>query len=195
MNIALTVVVMLVSFGLAANSILREKTGRTWDLLILTRVRSGRLIVGKWLASLWALNGDHAVIALLRIGLLCFVLTLLPAVPGSDFMPTRRDVLILIGLVTAFTALDAMMNTVCAMASVLLDMTMSVALILFGLVRVLCLTYGLGWMVLTVTHLVTPSDVPYLVIGVGGLVAYGGLLLAMLAVSRWIAIRRALISG
>ncbi|HEX2619934.1 MAG TPA: hypothetical protein VHL11_07300, partial [Phototrophicaceae bacterium] len=35
MNIALSLVVMMVSFALATNSITREKRGKTWDNLIL----------------------------------------------------------------------------------------------------------------------------------------------------------------
>ena len=69
MNMAMYPVVTLITIGLAANSIQREKSGHTWDNLLLTNISSGQIITGKWWASLRALNGDVVMVMILRMGL------------------------------------------------------------------------------------------------------------------------------
>src|SRR5262249_24095058 len=59
MNVAMTVVVMLVTLSLAANSISREKNGKTWESLLLTNVDARRIVWGKWGATVQALWGDQ----------------------------------------------------------------------------------------------------------------------------------------
>ena len=44
MNIALYIVVILISLALSANSISREHTGKTWDILVLTNIDANTLI-------------------------------------------------------------------------------------------------------------------------------------------------------
>lgn len=194
MNIAQFIVVTLVSFGLAANSIQREKKGGTWDVLVLTNVRARQLVTGKWLASMWALNGDHAAIALLRIGFLCFVMTALMPTLAPDFALSRWDLLALIGLITAFTALDAMMNTASGMAATLSQTPASVTVMLFGFGRLLCVAYGLWWFINTVIQLVEPDGIHYMVYGLGGLVVYSFAVFGVLWLGQWIAVRESQVS-
>lgn len=75
MNVALYVVVTLITLGLAANSIQRERSGNTWDSLRLTNIGASRIVLGKWAASLRALWGDHLMLAILRLGLAAFLAT------------------------------------------------------------------------------------------------------------------------
>ncbi len=70
MNVALYLVVILITLGLSARSITREKTGGTWDALVLTNIDARTIVLGKWWASLRALWGDHLMVALLRLGFL-----------------------------------------------------------------------------------------------------------------------------
>src|SRR6185312_1237435 len=67
MMIAMSVVVTFVNMALASNSIGREKEGKTWDTLRLTDVGAERIVLGKWWASLRALNGDYVMVAILRM--------------------------------------------------------------------------------------------------------------------------------
>jgi hypothetical protein len=74
MAIAMYLVVTLVNLGLSANSISREKTGGTWDVLRLTGIGAGRIVLGKWWASLRALNGDFVMVTVIRMGVVTFYL-------------------------------------------------------------------------------------------------------------------------
>lgn len=75
MSIAQYVVVTLVTMGLSANSIRREKAGRTWDSLRMTGIGERYIVLGKWWASLHALFGDHVMVTLLRMGLVTLFMT------------------------------------------------------------------------------------------------------------------------
>ena len=77
MNIALYGVVILITLGLSAQSITREKTGGTWDTLVLTNIDARTIVRGKWWASVRALWGDHLRILLLRLGFLGQILIFL----------------------------------------------------------------------------------------------------------------------
>src|SRR5215475_1801076 len=66
MNLAMYLVLTMITLALSSNSISREKRGKTWDNLLLTGVDARQIVWGKWWATLVALRGDHAVAALLR---------------------------------------------------------------------------------------------------------------------------------
>ena len=68
MTVAMYPVVTLITFALSANSVRREKTGHTWDYLRLTELDPQQIVIGKWWASLRALNGDHGMVMVLRLG-------------------------------------------------------------------------------------------------------------------------------
>lgn len=114
MNVALYVVVTLITLGLAANSIQRERSGHTWDSLRLTNVGAGRIVLGKWAASLRALWGDHLMLAILRLGLAAFIATYVaPFFAGFNGESTERfiafyPVLLLFALL--YTTADAMLS-------------------------------------------------------------------------------------
>jgi hypothetical protein len=80
MAIAMYLVVTLVNLGLSANSISREKSGGTWDVLRLTGIGAGRIVLGKWWASLRALNGDFVMVTVIRLGVVVFYLVSLAPV-------------------------------------------------------------------------------------------------------------------
>ena len=69
MTVAMYPVVTLITFALAANSVRREKSGFTWDYLRLTQLDPEQIVIGKWWASLRALNGDHGMVMILRLGM------------------------------------------------------------------------------------------------------------------------------
>lgn len=114
MNISLYVVVILITLGLSANSVSREKTGRTWETLVLTNIDAGRVVLGKWWASLQALWGDHVMIFLLRLGLVAWLVlalntatnwALAPAPFGLS--PNFGYIPPLVAIMAAYTFLDA----------------------------------------------------------------------------------------
>jgi hypothetical protein len=76
-NLSLYPVVLLVNVSLAANSIRREKVNHTWGLLQLTRIRPMQIVLGKWVASLRALNGDYVMVMIVRVGLVAMYTTIL----------------------------------------------------------------------------------------------------------------------
>lgn len=110
MNFALYLVVILITLGLSANSINREKVKRTWEVLLLTNVDARQLVWGKWWASMCALWGDHLMVAILRLGLVGLLVAQLgPDLPAGPFGisgPLTHTVLLSL-FVLAFTALDA----------------------------------------------------------------------------------------
>lgn len=85
-NISMYTVVTLVTIGLSSSSIRREKEKHTWSLLRLTNISSNQIVLGKWWASLRALNGDHAMVIILRVGLVANALmTFFPTLhQGTD---------------------------------------------------------------------------------------------------------------
>ncbi len=137
MNIALYLVVMLISFGLASNSILREKGGKTWENLLLTNIHAGQIVWGKFMASLYALWGDHAMVALLRLGLVAYLLIGLEWRLVDHSVDVRVHLVILTVLLLLFTFLDVVMNTAISLFATLLDVPASVALAIFAALRVL----------------------------------------------------------
>ncbi|HRF96278.1 MAG TPA: hypothetical protein PLZ51_13825, partial [Aggregatilineales bacterium] len=48
MNVALYLIVILITLGLSNNSITRERKGQTWDVLVLTNVDARQVVLGKW---------------------------------------------------------------------------------------------------------------------------------------------------
>src|SRR5690606_38761643 len=73
MNLALYLVVTLITMGLAASSIHREQEGHTWESLLLTTLDPRAIIYGKWWATLRALWGDHVMVCWLRFGFAAWV--------------------------------------------------------------------------------------------------------------------------
>jgi ABC-type transport system involved in multi-copper enzyme maturation permease subunit len=73
-SVSMLVVVTFITYGLAANSITRERRGNTWDNLRLTGASAFSIVLGKWIASLLAVWGDHLIAVALRVGLVSYLL-------------------------------------------------------------------------------------------------------------------------
>ncbi|MBC7814295.1 MAG: hypothetical protein H7175_24280 [Burkholderiales bacterium] len=115
MNVAMYMVVTLVTLALGAESIRREKTGRTWETLLLTNADARQIVLGKWWATVRAMWRDHAIIIVLRVGLLAWLLSgfhafmVYPDLP-SGVSPVAAFLLLFTLIVTAYTLLDAALS-------------------------------------------------------------------------------------
>lgn len=131
MNIALYVVVTMVTYGLALNSISREKQGKTWDTLLLTEVSARHLVLGKWWATLRALWGDHTMVVLLRLGFTVWLITELvrlamvsstPILWVDTVIGTPVYVLALLFLVVVYTVVDMGFTVALGVLSAVVDL-------------------------------------------------------------------------
>lgn len=155
LNIAQYIVLMMVGYGLTSNAITRERRASTWDLLLLTYRRARHIVRGKWLASLKALNGDYGMLTLVRIGLVCMVLTMQTVFYPSGALFNRWDVLALCGLVVVMSLLDVMFNTAAALFSVLLHHSGVQSGLTFLVLRLGALIFVVWWLVNAIHLLVT----------------------------------------
>jgi hypothetical protein len=122
--VSLNVVVTLVTLGLAHGSIRREKEKHTWILLRLTNIESSKIVLGKWWASLWALNGDNVMVILLRVGLLAMACAIYA--PSWDAVwgeaaPYRLYFLLLLPFVVLQACFDAALSAIMGVASAIPD--------------------------------------------------------------------------
>jgi hypothetical protein len=170
MNVALYLVVILITLGLSANSVAREKLNRTWDVLLLTNVDAREMVRGKWWASLKALNGDHAMIGILRLGLVGFLIGVfaskLPQTPHG--LPTGITYVLPLALVViAFTAIDAAFTAALGIAGALSDFPGAVTAALIFTVRAfgIALAVAFFWTVIEMMF----DGGPYLLVALGGL--------------------------
>ncbi len=189
MNIALYFVLMLIALGLAYNSISREKTGRTWDILRLTNVDARTVVWGKWWASLLALWGDHLMIVVLRVGLACVVVLYAPDGVGGLVV-----VLAIALIVAAFTFVDVAFTVSLAIASSLSGTASPVtglvvlAVRFAGIFAVIAVYF---WMIL----LILRGDVTaFCVVGLMLTLVFGLLTWVTLSLARVLAVRGALVS-
>lgn len=111
MNIALYIVVTLMTMGLAANSISREQTGKTWDTLLLTTLNVRQIIWGKWWATLRALWGDHALLGWLRLGLVAWIGTV-AAAPQIDPLHLLAGLCMAVGYTVAEAGFSAALGLI-----------------------------------------------------------------------------------
>lgn len=189
LNLAQYLVVLMISFGLATNSITREKRNKTWDTLLLTNVSARQLVMGKFWASLKALRGDHTIVALLRLGMLAYVMgewVFAPLPP--DTAPLTIHILVVTALMLAFTALDAAFNTALGLLAVLFEAPRAVGVALFGALRVFAMGYGIWWIVVTVDTLFQWGGWRYLLSGLFGLAIFALLTVMVLWLAQIVAI-------
>lgn len=112
MNLAMYLVLTMITLALASNSISREKRGKTWDNLLLTGVDARQIVWGKWWATLAAMWGDHAAAAVLRLGIVAWGVAVLggealyqPIIP---FLPTMLSYLVVGAvLLVGYAVVDA----------------------------------------------------------------------------------------
>lgn len=191
MNVAMYVVVTLITLGLASNSVTREKKGNTWETLLLTSVSARQIVWGKWWATLQALRGDHALIAGVRLGLLAIVLiglhasTDLPSLlPGLPVIPPH--IILFTLLMLAYTALEAALTAALGVLSALLPMDGAAGMIVIFSGRLL-LTAGL--VVFPAVVFIRGWGRYYLALGLVGLVVYGALVVGSLLLAQALAVR------
>lgn len=142
MNIALYAVVTMVTMALAANSIQREKQNHTWETLLLTGVDARRIVWGKWWATVRVMWKDHALVSLLRLGMVVWLVTLTRDEflyrPGFLGLPPHMFYLLLAGFtVTIYTILDTLLTAAIGQIIPLLDFNTGMAVLLGFLGRVL----------------------------------------------------------
>lgn len=123
MTVAMYPVVMLVTFGLSANSVRREKSGHTWDYLRLTELDAQQIVIGKWWASLRALNGDHGMVMVLRFGFsAAFVMFLSDMIITPFGLPAEWTLLPLLLIITAiYGFLDAGLTAALGIVGAMID--------------------------------------------------------------------------
>ncbi|MCB9458123.1 MAG: hypothetical protein H6670_00635 [Anaerolineaceae bacterium] len=62
--------IMMATLATGAQSVVRERTGRTLDLLLLTGINHRQFVLGKWLGVMRSVLRDHAWLWILRVGTL-----------------------------------------------------------------------------------------------------------------------------
>lgn len=189
MNIALYGVVILITLGLSARSITREKDGRTWDALVLTNVSARLLVWGKWWASLRALWGDHLMVVLLRFGLLgSIMLGYVGSLPETPLPWGLAYVLPMALLVIAYTAVDAGFTAAMGVCIPLMNLPGSVTGAIAFSVRVfmiVVLAIHAGVIIFAVFW----DGMTFLAIGLIGLLIYLALTVGMLRLAEFFAVR------
>lgn len=181
MNFAMYLVVTLVAFGLATNSISRERRGRTWENLILTSVTARQIVWGKWWASLRALNGDFVMIIVLRIGLSAWVILFsqesLLSVGGVPAEWFHFPALIVIS--TVYCVLDAALTTALGVAATLpTQFGGLLAGLTTALLRLFLALFACAWMILS--YMMMEYSFNYLWMALVGFIVYGLLIWAAL---------------
>lgn len=195
MNIAMTIVVTMISFGLATNSIIREKRGKTWDNLILTNVSARRLVIGKWLASMYALYGDHILVGILRLGLVAWIVAGFSSRLPPDTLSIPVHLLLFSVLVILHTLLDSALNTALGLSVMLVESASAFALSLFMLVRGVTVIFSLWLFVNVVQRLFDTPGALYFWHGLLGLGVYMLLTVGVLWTAQRNAVNYALVSG
>jgi len=197
MMIAMSLVVTMINMALAANSIRREKDGNTWDALRLTDIGPQRIVLGKWWASLRALNGDYVMTCLLRMGFVTFYLA--SAGPTLQAYRLAQDGLtngivlsrstegltplpLLLILTVIYSVLDAALTAALGVFSALPnDAAGSVAGSAAFLMRLATLVGAAAWMYASLEMAASAG----VVMGLVGMGVYGLLIAGVLVAARW----------
>lgn len=188
MNIALYLVVTLITVGLSANSITRERLNKTWDILLLTRVDARQLVLGKWWASLLSLWGDQVLVAILRLGVIGWVTAQFQNnLPGGvlGISPGAIHTIILTLIMLVFTGVDAAFSAALGVAIPLSNLPGAVTAALVIGVRTAMMIGGAFYAEQVRQALVNGQ--PYLLVALAGLIAFG--------LATWAALRLAQIGA
>lgn len=183
-------VVTLITLGLASNSIRREKIGQTWDVLRLTDINGNQLIFGKWWASLRALLGDHIMVTVLRIGLIAYYLVfLLPFLRAADGLPILNNTLTFTWMAliaVIYGVLDAALTASLGVIATIPDDEIGAVTGSFTIVGRIFLSIFAAVLLVIVFLQLRTSALAALLLSLGGIAVYVGLLLASLLVARWL---------
>jgi hypothetical protein len=168
---------MLVNTSLGARSITRERTGRTWETLLLTNIDARQIVWGKWWATIRAMWGDQLMVALLRFGFFAWIIETfsirfdLPLLP-FDFPAQPVHVLLFALIGTLYTLLDAAFTAALGVFLPLSNWHESITGTLLLAVRVLASLLGIAWFIWMFVDLFNTQQWRYTAIGVLGLLAY-----------------------
>lgn len=173
-NLSLYPVLTMVSLGLSANSILRERQGKTWETLMLTNVGARQIILGKWLASLRAIAGDHIMVTIARLGLVVVLMGLyiplflraiqFPALESASHFP------IMAVIAVAYCVLDAALTSAIGILSAVGRGAFAavIAPVALGL-RIVLMLAGLFHLIITLLALSVHGLDEALILALGGL--------------------------
>lgn len=192
MNVAQYLVVTLVTLGLAARSITREKQNRTWDTLLLTNIDARTLVWGKWWASLRAVWGDHAMIGLLRVGFIGWVIVAFQLVwpPPAFGLSSGVGYFVPVALIgLALTAVDAAFSAALGVIAPLSDLPSSSTLSIVVGLRVLMIAGMMGLLLVIFDWMQEYGGFAYLMPALGGVLFFGVATVALLWAGEQIAIR------
>lgn len=186
-NISLYIVVTLVTLALSNSSISREKAKHTWSLLRLTNVKDSQIVVGKWWASVWALNGDHTMVIILRVGLLAAYLAIfLPSQHALDDItaPYRLYFLVMLPLIVLQGALDAALTAILGVVGAIPNETWQTVASFATMIIRLFLSIGLAWWFWNVLGLMHDSFTDALNLAGAGILGTIVALVASLLIAR-----------
>jgi hypothetical protein len=192
MNIALYLIVILITLGLSSNSIRREKAKKTWDTLLLTNVDSRQLVLGKWWASLQALWGDHFMVLILRLGLMSASVIGFSdhlAAPASGLSYGVGYALPLGVIIILFTVIDAMFTAALGVALPISDASDSVMGATVVSVRVFAFGAGIFYFFLIGTSIRVTGGFDYLIVSVIGLALFATATFAALRAAQYVAVK------
>jgi len=190
MNIALYIVVMLVTMGLSSTSINREISNHTWPVLVLTHVNARQIVWGKWWASLQALWGDHIMLAILRLGIAGWLIVIYwRDIPSGQFglPPGATHVAAMTILLVAFTVIDAMFTTAMGVAIPLTTLPGSIIVTLVFGIRAVATVSAL-WFANEIKNAMVHGR-PYMVLALFGLGCFLFATWLALKIAEYIAIR------
>lgn len=158
-NLSLYPVINMVSLGLAASSILRERQHHTWDSLLMTGVHPRRIIFSKWWASLRSMRGDYVMVAVARFGFVAALIGLyIPALAKlrgfqAGNIAGHFPQIALITLL--YVVVDAMLTAALGLLTATRRGTVGVVLAAVAVgVRLMLMLGGFAWMIYTLLVMV-----------------------------------------
>lgn len=169
MLVAMYPVVTLITFALAANSIRREKSNNTWDNLRLTGLTPRQIVVGKWWASLRALNGDHGMLIVMRFGVAAAAVMIYSDMTITPFgVPSAWTILpILLSLTILYGLLDAGLTAALGIAGATVDVGGPIVPFTLFSVRVITAVAALAFWFLTLFVIPSGLLIIFLLTGIG----------------------------
>lgn len=177
MSTSMYIVVTLITLGLAGNSVRREREGHTWDNLRLTDISPAKIVQGKWYASLRALGGDHAMVTVMRLGLVALLvllaepITLLLRAAGTQSFVVYLPALI--GITIVYSVLDAALTAATGLlASVPGELGGAIIAPLAVGVRLVAMGAAVAWFLLTMHTFFVSNFQAVLLLTLIGFIAY-----------------------
>jgi hypothetical protein len=195
MNLAMYFVLTMITLGLATNSITREKRGKTWDNLLLTGVSARNIVWGKWWATLYALWGDHAMAASLRLGIVAWLVYVMGGEalyqPILPFLPTVLSYLIVGAvLLVVYAVIDAALTAALGVLMPLTPFDSSAAFVVVFGFRLLLTLAPFVVPALVFTQLENHFASFYVAFWTGFLVVLAALTWGILRLAQYLAVRQ-----